>query len=69
MDAICPPGTVGSSLAGARFAPPLTLTRCCSWSLAKMNHHPGEEFLDAMAEEVAVKAKDGNAQNLANMIW
>ena len=38
-------------------------------SLAKMNHHPGDAFLQAMGQEAAAKAKDGNAQNVANLIW
>ncbi|KAK2080103.1 hypothetical protein QBZ16_002499 [Prototheca wickerhamii] len=39
------------------------------WSLAKMNHHPGDEFLQAYAEENAAKAAEGNAQNTANTLW
>ncbi|RMZ54092.1 hypothetical protein APUTEX25_002669, partial [Auxenochlorella protothecoides] len=39
------------------------------WSLAKMNHHPGEEFMQAYAEENSKKAGDGNSQNTANSLW
>lgn len=39
------------------------------WALAKMNHHPGDDFLSAMADEIINKARQGNAQNTANMIW
>ncbi|KAL4443822.1 hypothetical protein ABPG75_011559 [Micractinium tetrahymenae] len=39
------------------------------WSLAKANHHPGDEFLSALAGEVKAKAGEGNAQNVANMLW
>ena len=34
-----------------------------------MNHHPGDEFLQAYAEENAAKAAEGNAQNTANTLW
>jgi hypothetical protein len=29
----------------------------------------GDEFLAGMAAEVQGKARDGNAQNIANMFW
>lgn len=34
-----------------------------------MNHHPGDEFLQAYGEENAAKAGEGNAQNTANTLW
>lgn len=36
-----------------------------------MNHNPGEEFLQAMAEELVKpeKLKDAVAQNVANALW
>ncbi|GAB4822437.1 hypothetical protein N2152v2_009483 [Parachlorella kessleri] len=39
------------------------------WSLAKMSHHPGDDFLGAMGAEMAGKAGEGNAQNVANALW
>ena len=41
------------------------------WSLAKMNHNPGEEFLQAMADEMVKpeRLKDAVAQNVANALW
>jgi hypothetical protein len=29
----------------------------------------GDEYLSAMAAEVKAKAREGNAQNVANMLW
>jgi hypothetical protein len=42
------------------------------WAMAKMNHHPGEEFFKAITEQAKIRVragKDFNAQNLANTLW
>ena len=40
------------------------------WALAKMDHHPGAEFLQALADHaVARGAGDFNPQNIANTLW
>ena len=40
------------------------------WALAKMDHHPGAEFLQALADHAVARGTgDFNPQNIANTLW
>lgn len=39
------------------------------WSIAKLNHFPGDEFMQQLCKEVKEKVHQGNAQNVANLLW
>lgn len=39
------------------------------WGLAKIDHFPGDSFMEALCNQIVVQAEKGVAQNTANTLW